>query len=326
MSSSQPEHASAPIAPAGGAFDAQVNGYAGLDFNQDDVNGDALHACCQRLIDDGVAGILATVITERIELMTHRISRLAQLRERDRLVRSVIRGVHVEGPFLNPAPGYRGAHPEDAIRPADPEAMRALIDAGGGLVRLVTLAPEQDAGCKVTRWLADRGVVVSAGHTDASLDRLSAAVDAGLSMFTHLGNGCPATLPRHDNIVQRALALRDRLWLCFIADGVHVPFFALRNYLDLAGIDRAIVVTDAMAAAGHGPGRFRIGRWDLVVGEDLAVRSPDGSHLVGSAMTMRQARDNLNRHLDLDTDRIDRLTRINPLKALGLPSASQGTL
>jgi len=163
--------------------------------------------------------------------------------------------------------------------------------------------------------LAGGGVVVSAGHTDASLDQLRAAIDAGLSMFTHLGNGCPMTMHRHDNIVQRALHLRERIWLCFIADGVHVPPVALKNYLDLAGTDRSIVVTDAIAPAGLGPGRYTLGRWDLTIGEDRVARSPDGSHFVGSATTMRVAHENLRRFGLSDAD-CRALLCANPRRAL----------
>ena len=111
--------------------------------------------------------------------------------------------------------------------------MARLLDAAGDSSD-VTLAPERDNGFAVTRMLAGRGIIVSAGHTDATLEELRGAVDAGLSMFTHVGNGCPMHMNRHDNIVQRALSLSDRLWLCFIADGAHVPFVALGNYLRLA--------------------------------------------------------------------------------------------
>ena len=136
-------------------------------------------------------------------------------------------------------------------------------------------------------------------------------------MFTHLGNGCPMQMHRHDNIIQRALSLRDRLWLCFIADGVHVPFFALQNYLRLAGIDRAIVVTDAIAPAGLGPGRYTLGRWDLIIGDDMVARAPDGSHFVGSAITMKQSAANLRRALQLPDAVIRQLTGDNPRTAVG---------
>src|SRR5439155_6606646 len=105
---------------ASGYFDIQVNGYGGVDFNQDDLTPEMLHRACERLLADGVSGILATIITEKLDLMCRRIARIVELREKDDLAKKLIAGIHVEGPFLNETPGYRGAHPHDAIQPADP--------------------------------------------------------------------------------------------------------------------------------------------------------------------------------------------------------------
>lgn len=299
-------------------FDLQVNGYAGVDFNQDDLDADQLHRACERLEADGVAGLLATIITDDLSAMCHRLSRLAELREANPLATRLIAGVHIEGPFLNQLDGYRGAHPLDAIRSADVDSMARLLDAADGLTRVVTLAPESDPGSAVTRLLASRGIIVSAGHTDATLDQLRRAIDAGLSMFTHVGNGCPMVMNRHDNIIHRALSLADELWLCFIADGAHVPFVALRNYLKVAREDRSIVVTDAIAPAGLGPGRYRFGRWDLEIGQDMVARAPDGSHLVGSGITMKQNAENLRRGVGLPEPVVRKLTLENPRVALGI--------
>lgn len=299
-------------------FDLQVNGYGGVDFNQDDLGADDLHRACERLEADGVAGVLGTIITDDVGVMCRRLSALVAIRDRDPLVRRLIAGIHIEGPFLNEAEGYRGAHPLDAIRPANVDTMGRLLDAAGGLTRIVTLAPERDSAMAVTRFLASQGIVVSAGHSDATLDDLHRAIDAGLSMFTHVGNGCPMVMHRHDNIVQRALSLADRLWLCFIADGAHVPFTALGNYLKLAGYDRCIVVTDAIAPAGVGPGRYKFGRWDLVVGEDMVARAPDRSHFVGSGITMKQSAENLRTSLGVSEAMIRKLTFDNPRAAVGV--------
>ncbi len=118
---------------------------------------------------------------------------------------------------------------------------------------------------------------------------MRASIDAGLSLFTHLGNGCPAQLPRHDNIIQRVLSQAEHLYIGFIADGVHVPFFALKNYLECCGIDRAFVVTDAIRGAGQGPGEYSIGDQRVVVDENLATWSADRTHLMGSAGTMKRS-------------------------------------
>lgn len=298
-------------------FDLQVNGYAGVDFNGDPSKTQLEHAC-QRLREDGVSGCLATVISADLEFMMRRLKRLAIAVRESELVRSVIRGIHIEGPFLNPMPGYVGAHPPSAIRAADVETMRQLLEAADGLTRLVTLAPECDADNQVTSLLVEQGITVSAGHCNPTKDQLTAAIDAGLTMFTHLGNGCPANLPRHDNIIQLVLSLAERLWITFIADGVHVPFHALKNYLRCVGLSRAIIVTDAISAAGMGPGIHHLGEQEVVVDEHLATWSRDRSHLVGSAMTMPHAADNLATRLQLTSSEITLLTCDNPQTSLRL--------
>jgi N-acetylglucosamine-6-phosphate deacetylase len=303
---------------AGGRYvDLQVNGYAGVDFNADDLTVDQLHGACERLRADGVAAALATVITDDLDVMCRRIARLASHRAADALAADVIAGVHVEGPFISAAPGYVGAHPATYARDADVDAAGRLLAAGEGLVRLVTLAPERDPGGKVVRWLVGQGVKASGGHCDPTLDELEAAIDAGLSLFTHLGNGCPLQLHRHDNVIQRVLSLADRLWVTFIADGVHIPTLALGNYLKAVGDERAIVVTDAVAAAGMGPGKYRLAGQEVVVDDRLATWAADRSHLVGSACTMPRMEENL-RGLGMSDEVIAKLTAENPRTALGL--------
>jgi N-acetylglucosamine-6-phosphate deacetylase len=124
------------------------------------------------------------------------------------------------------------------------------------------------------------------------------------------------TMHRHDNIVQHVLSLRDRLWICFIADGAHVAFHALKNYIDLIGTDRVIIVTDAIAPAGLGPGNYTLGRWNLKIGEDMVARAPDGSHLVGAAITMAQSEANLLR-LGFSSADCHKMLTDNPLRGIG---------
>ena len=130
-------------------FDLQVNGYGGVDFMQENLSDEALNAACERLERDGVLGVLATVITDTIEVMAGRLRNLVRARSRSPLATRIVTGIHIEGPFLSPIDGYRGAHPLDAIRPANWDDMQVLLDACDGLARLVTLAPEHDPGLKV---------------------------------------------------------------------------------------------------------------------------------------------------------------------------------
>jgi N-acetylglucosamine-6-phosphate deacetylase len=299
-----------------GYIDLQVNGYADVDFNADELVAEDVAAVCERLRNDGVAGILATVITADVDAMRRRLANICRVRDADSSIAETIWGIHVEGPFLNEQTGYIGAHPAAFARPADLETMKRLLDASGGLTRIVTLAPERDSGQRVTRFLAEQGVRVSAGHCNPSLDELRATIDAGLSLFTHLGNGCPATLARHDNIIQRVLSLSDRLHIGFIADGVHVPFVALGNYLKSCGCERAFIVTDAIRGAGLGPGEYSIGDQRVVVDENLATWAADRSHLVGSAGTMPRSAENLRAQLGLAEHQIQQLMFDNPRRIL----------
>jgi len=333
-----------------GGFDIQVNGYCGADFCSRNLTLEQCRRACDELAADGVDGILATVITDTIEGIGHKLARLVAFRDQDPAIARMIAGFHVEGPFLSRKPGCPGAHDPAKIVPADVDDAKRIIAAGAGLVRLVTLAPECDTGLATTSYLArhgvtvsaghcdpslaelraaidagltmvthlGNGVTVSAGHCDPSLAELRAAIDAGLTMVTHLGNGCALDLPRHDNFIQRALFLHERLWICYIPDGVHVPFFALANYLAVSGLDRTVMVTDAIVAAKLPPGRYASGEGEVEVDAAAVARRPGMKNLAGSTISMRQLRDNLHRHLGLDDAAIERLTATNPRRAVGL--------
>jgi len=295
-------------------FDIQVNGYAGIDFNQNNLTHENLKQACIKLEEDDVEGIFATIITADLPDMISRIKQVVSLRKQDSVISKIIKGIHIEGPFISGTSGYRGAHPENYILKADLEIMKRMLEAGDGLVRIVTLAPELDDNYKVTKYLNSQNIVVSAGHCNPQLDQLESAIDAGLSMFTHLGNGCPRELARHDNIIQRVLALRDHLWICFISDGIHIPFYALENYIKLAGVKNCVITTDAMAAAGAKAGRYTISNIEVEVGEDRVVREPGKDNFAGSAVDMKSSYNNLVKRLGLSADQARELTYLNPKK------------
>lgn len=299
-----------------GFIDLQVNGYAGIDFNQNDLGAEDMHKACARLKEDGVSGILATIITASIEEMSMRLRRIVHLRQQDPLIKEIVMGLHIEGPFISKTPGYSGAHTDELTCPASVDKMQMLLEAADGLARIVTLAPEEDRNHDVIKMLAREGITVSAGHCDPDLDELKAAINAGLTMFTHLGNGCPQVLHRHDNIIQRALSLGNQLWLCFIADGIHIPFYVLKNYLNIVGFEKSIIVTDAMAGAGASPGTHRINNIELEVGEDRIVREPGKPNFAGSAVDMDQSFTNLITEIGLSESIARQLTCDNPLKSI----------
>ncbi len=298
-------------------LDLQLNGYCGIDFNADDLPLASIRGAVDSLRDDGGGQCLATIITDSLDRMCARIARLRAAIESDPVIRSTIVGIHVEGPFINPEPGYHGAHPRRHVQVASTETAQQLVDAGGGWVRLLTLAPEMDPGLQTTRKLAALGIKVSAGHCNPSIDLLHEAVDAGLQLFTHLGNGCPSVLPRHDNVIQRVLACQRLPFVMFIADGVHIPAMALGNYLKCVELDRVIAVTDATSAAGMGPGRYQLAGQEVIVDSSGAAWSPDRTHLIGSTATMPDVRRFLGTNLQLPHAAVDQLTAWNPRRSMG---------
>lgn len=299
-------------------FDLQLNGYAGIDFAAADLTPAALRAAAAAVARDGGGTALATLITDDLAILEARVARLAECIAADDVARATFPGIHVEGPFLRGDPGFVGAHPPEHTCDATPEAAARLVAAGRGLVKMVTLAPERDPNHATTRFLADRGILVAAGHCDPSRDELAAAVRAGLQAFTHLGNACPHLVPRHDNIIQRVLACRGLRWITFIPDGIHVPPFALGNYIRAAGVERSVAVTDATAAGGMGPGRFRLGSREVIVGDDGAAWMEGRTHLVGSTAGMGQVRRVLADQVGLSPGEVDRLTVDNPRRAVGV--------
>lgn len=301
-----------------GYFDLQVNGYAGVDFCSANLGLEEVSKACEAMREDGIEQLLATLITDTVDSLCAKLENLVRIREQDDFIAGMISGFHVEGPFISPVEGYVGAHPADAVVPANVEDAKRLLEAGGGLVRLMTLAPEFDEGAATTRFLAESGIAVSAGHCNPEIDTLARAVDAGLTMFTHLGNGCPVDLPRHDNCIQRALSFAGQLWFCFIPDGAHVPWFALKNYLRLVGIDRAIMTTDAILAAGLGPGVYELSGAPVEIDEHGVARRPGSKNLAGSTVRGNEVARNLREQLNLSEEDILQVFDENPRKAVGV--------
>ena len=204
-----------------------------------------------------------------------------------------------------------------------PEAARQLLDAGDGLVKLVTLAPEQDPGGETTKFLANQGVRVAAGTLQPFLDELSIVIDAGLTMVTHFGNGCPVDLPRHDNVLQRFLHFRKDLYFSFIPDGAHVPFFALRNYIDQIGIDRITMTTDAISAAGLGSGLHELSGITVEVDAKGVARRP-APYLAGSTLTLPKMLGCLREGLGLSNEDCRKVLDGNPRNSGSHKSENNG--
>jgi N-acetylglucosamine-6-phosphate deacetylase len=265
-----------------GLVDLQVNGYYGVDLADCDPDGWALVA--RRLPETGTTAFLPTFITAPVPTLATALRSAAKATEAVTAGARVL-GVHLEGPFLSPA--RAGAHRRDWIVPPSPGAVAELLEAGQGLLRLVTLAPEADGALAAIGTLAAAGVLVSVGHSDATAAEVAAGAAAGARMVTHLFNAQRGLHHREPGVVGQALT-DPRLTSGLIVDLSHVSAAACAIAF-AAAPGRICLVTDAAACAGMPPGRYLLGGQpvDLPAGGGAPVRP--GGTLAGSALRMDQA-------------------------------------
>ena len=297
-------------------FDLQVNGFGGVDFQSVPTLEEVRHACVQ-LHHCGMRRILATFITDEPVALLEKLTAFENYRAQDELICETIIGYHLEGPYLSSEPGYRGAHPAELMRDPDWKEFQRQQETAHGAIRLVTLAPERHGSEEFIFNATQSGVRISLGHTNANEEEIDSAIQSGATLCTHLGNGCPQQLHRHENVIHRLLA-RDELIACFIPDGIHLPPKVLRNFFRAKPCDKVILTTDAMAAAGAGPGHYRLGRLELEVGEDGVVRLPGRPYFAGSALRLDQGIERAARWLGLEVEETRRMASSIPAHALGL--------
>jgi N-acetylglucosamine-6-phosphate deacetylase len=308
------------VAP--GWIDLQVNGFAGVDYNSPSATNDHISLSIRAMFACGVTRFFPTIITGSPEKMIGALRTLAAAKE------SIPEGAameafHVEGPYISPEDGPRGAHPVRWVRAPDFDEFQRFQDAARGNIRLTTLSPEWPEAPRFIEKLAGNGVAVSIGHTRASSAQIDDAVAAGATLSTHLGNATDALLPKTSNYIWDQLA-NDRLAASFIVDGFHLPPAFLNVALRAKGLDRSLLVTDAVAPAGCSPGPYRLGDVDVKLHPDGSVRLAGGTRLAGSALTMDRAITNVMKMAGLSLrDAITLATR-NPARIGRVPYRQRG--
>jgi N-acetylglucosamine-6-phosphate deacetylase len=264
-----------------GLVDLQVNGYYGVDLADCDPDGWALVA--RRLPETGTTAFLPTFITAPVPTLATELRSAAKKAEAVTTGARVL-GVHLEGPFLSPA--RAGAHRRDWIVPPSPAAVSELLEAGRGLLRLMTLAPEADGALAAIGTLTAAGVLVSVGHSDATAAEVAAGAAAGARMVTHLFNAQRGLHHREPGVVGQALTDK-RLTSGLIVDLSHVSAAACAIAF-AAAPGRICLVTDAAACAGMPPGRYLLGGQPVDLPPGGAPVRPGGT-LAGSALRMDRA-------------------------------------
>jgi N-acetylglucosamine-6-phosphate deacetylase len=263
---------------APGFVDLQVNGYGGCDLNADNLTEDAVIALARKLIALGTTAYLPTIITAGEGKIAHAVRTIAHARHSDKHIAAAIPGIHLEGPHIAPDDGARGAHPREHVCEPDIAAFNRWQSAAEGLIRLVTLSPHWTGAPAYIRELTARGVRVAIGHTHATSQQLSASVEAGAALSTHLGNGIAAMLPRHPNPLWSQLA-DDRLYASFIADGHHLPPETMKVMLRAKTVERSILVSDSVALGGMPSGVY-----DTSIGGRVELEADGRLRIIGTTL------------------------------------------
>ena len=297
-----------------GLFDLQVNGYAGVDFNDTGLTPDALDHALHTMLLSGVTACLPTLITASEDVLAARFAALDRAVAKGRLGPIMVPGYHLEGPFLNPTPGYAGCHNAASMVAPDPALLARLAGQLQRPILLLTLAPERDGALSLIAGARANGIVAAMGHTAANADEVTRAADAGLLLSTHLGNALPQPQPKFVNPLMAQLA-EDRLHASFIADGIHIPPSALKVLLRAKGLARSILITDATAAAAAPPGLYDFAGMKIEHAADGSVREPGSLVLAGSALCLDRAVRN-----------VVAWGLASPMEAIGMASATPTAL
>jgi len=302
-----------------GLVDLQVNGYKGVDFSSSDLTEADFVRACRAMLAGGTTAFLPTMITSPEEVYRHNLPIMAKVVQ-SKEFRGRLLGIHLEGPFISPQEGARGAHNCDWVRRPDLRFFQKLIDRADGCIKLVTIAAEIEGAEELTRYAVSSGISVSLGHQMADEEDLDRLVDAGAVAITHLGNGVPAMLSRHHNPIWAGLA-EDRLAAMIITDSHHLPASVVKTIIRTKGPDNCVVVSDASPLAGLAPGSYPApglpGR-KAILTDSGQLYEPVSGYLIGSSATMLQCMNWLASLRLVSPSELAAMSFYNPLRLIGL--------
>lgn len=292
-----------------GLIDLHLHGGGGHDIMEQ--TGEALSNVALAHARQGTTSFLATLITAPVEKITETLSWLTK-REPIPGEANMI-GVHIEGPYLNPL--QKGAHTEDLLRVPDVDEVDRIIEAGEGLIRLFTIAPELPGALEVIRYLRQKGIIASVGHSDATFKETQEAITAGISHASHLFNGMRGMHQREPGVVG-AIINNKEVTAEIIADGIHVHPEMLRFLTTVKDKNKIILVSDAISAFNMQDGVYRLGDQKVKVVKGVA-RLEDGT-LAGSTLCLMKAVENMVKLVGLSFPVALAMATINPARELGI--------
>ncbi len=301
------------VAP--GLIDIQINGYMGADFSDQNLTIEGIREATRALWKEGVTTYLPTLTTSDHIRLERSFSLLAEALD-DEVTGMSIPGFHLEGPYISPVKGYRGAHPEKYIRLPDWNEFSELRQAAQNGIKLITVAPEMEGAISFIEKCNETGLVVSLGHHNGTPEIIERAVDAGACLSTHLGNGCANMINRHHNPLWPQLA-NEGLSISIISDGFHLTKDEVRTFYKVKGVDQTILVSDALYLAGLPPGEYVDDGKTLLLTKDV-VKFPAENVLAGSASPISACVGNMMRFTGCSLSDAIQMSSINPARLMGL--------
>lgn len=317
--STQPDHFIAP-----GLIDNQVNGYGGVGFTQPGLSVPDIRKVIESMQNIGVTTFLPTLITASQELL---LENLAVLNEAcsDPVIANSIPGIHLEGPYISPEDGFRGAHNLEWVRLPDLSEFEELYAASGERICHLTLAPELDEALNLISLCQSKNITVGLAHHNASAEQIHAAVEAGAGLAVHLGNGIANILPRHKNPIWPQLS-NENLTISIIADGFHLTADEIKTFYRVKGADKTILTSDCTDLAGLPPGNYLWDGKEVVLEPEGVIRYPAQNVLAGAASPLIRDIEIMMQIVSCSlSDAINMATR-NPARFHGLDDRGSLTL
>jgi len=311
--SSQQDMPKVYVAP--GLIDIQINGYMGINFADQNLTVEDMRKVTKTLYKEGVTSYLPTVTTRDQERLLKSFSLLAKVLDDTEIGKS-IPGFHLEGPYISPVKGFRGAHNETYIRNPDWNELQDLQKAAQNKIVLITVAPEMEGAIPFIKKCNESGIVVSLGHHNGNAEDIDQAVEAGASLSTHLGNGCANMINRHNNPIWPQLS-NDGLSISIISDGSHLTRDEVRTFYKVKGNEKTILVSDALSLAGLPPGEYIDDGDTLLLTKDV-VKFPAEDVLAGAAQAISRCVGNIMRFTHCSLKDAIQMASTNPAKLMGL--------
>ncbi len=311
------------VAP--GFFDNQVNGFAGISFAfaESDLTVEGIEQVTGVLWKYGVTTYLPTLTTNSKEVLIKNFKMLAGSMD-DKKLRGSIPGFHLEGPYINPEDGFRGAHPKRFVRLPDWDEFMEINKAAGGKIIHVTIAPEMEGAQEFIKKCKENGIVVAIGHHNASTQQVNEAVVNGASIATHLGNGCANMINRHRNPLWPQLA-NDDLSVSIICDGFHLLPEEIKVFYKAKGTDKTIIVSDVTSYASLEPGEYKTQTGETIeLTKDGMLRYPAQNVLYGSASAITKGVGHIMEVTGCSLADAIKMSSTNPAELNGL--TDRGTL